>query len=185
MSLGNTENSEHNISFITLLQFLPGEVLEVLLKDKLLLFCQTSTKMKEILNKAKIKLAIRFNRNYKLNDDLLYKFNSFNTWCEVTTLILCNCKLSDDNIQPLVKILHINTTLQYLNVRWNCIGDNGARLIAEALCVNNTLQYLNLSYNCIKNDGAKAFIDALSINNTLQRLNFYNNFIGPDEKKRN
>lgn len=31
MSLGNTENSEHNISFITLLQFLPGEVLEVLL----------------------------------------------------------------------------------------------------------------------------------------------------------
>ena len=43
-----------------------------------------------------------------------------------------------------------------LNLRYNSIGGEGAKAIAEALKVNPVLNNLDLGYNSIGDDGAKA-----------------------------
>ena len=40
-----------------------------------------------------------------------------------------------------------NNKLQYLDIKWNEIGDDGVRLITEGLQYNNTLTKLN-AWDC-------------------------------------
>jgi hypothetical protein len=72
--------------------------------------------------------------------------------------------------------LKTNTTLEFLNLEGNPIGDEGSRSLAEALKYNQTLQHLLLCRNCgIGLDGAKAFGEMLPHNNSLKELDLSSN----------
>jgi Ran GTPase-activating protein (RanGAP) involved in mRNA processing and transport len=62
----------------------------------------------------------------------------------------------------------------------NCIGDAGAKAVAEAIKVNSTLQEINLNMNSIGDEGAKAVAEAMKFNSTLHEIIFYWNYIGDD-----
>ena len=66
------------------------------------------------------------------------------------------------------------------NLKWNNIGDDGAKALADCLKHCNSLQTLNLKWNNIGDDGAKALADGLKHCNSLQTLNLKWNKIGAD-----
>ena len=45
-----------------------------------------------------------------------------------------------------IKVMLIENKLQYLDISWNEIGDDGVRLITEGLQCNNTLTKLNAEH---------------------------------------
>ena len=62
------------------------------------------------------------------------------------------------------------TALQTLDLRYNNIGDEGARATADGVKSNTALQTLDLYGNRIGDEGAKAIADALKSNTVLRTL---------------
>jgi len=90
---------------------------------------------------------------------------------------------SGQNLQPADAIL-IASDLKFMAVvttvdlRFNSIGDDGAKAIAEALKVNAVLITLNLYSNNIGDEGAIAIAEALKVNAVLTKLYLWNNNLG-------
>ena len=64
----------------------------------------------------------------------------------------------------------------------------GAKFLAKALCVNTSIKTLNLNYSCLGDEGAKALADMLgrnvaessgTVNTTLEHVDLHNCNIGP------
>jgi hypothetical protein len=70
------------------------------------------------------------------------------------------------------------------NCAGNGIAGPGAQKVAEALQVNTTLEELQLAWNCIVEHGAKALADALCVNTTLTALDMSANGIGTCDNRR-
>jgi len=72
-----------------------------------------------------------------------------------------------------------DTNLETLNISFNDVGDNEARIFANALANNTTLKTLNIASNNIGDEGALVFakICALVNNSTLETLVLHGNGI--------
>ncbi|KAH9279129.1 Protein NLRC3 [Echinococcus granulosus] len=75
-------------------------------------------------------------------------------------------------------------TLMKLNLRLNCIRDDGASSIARSLLRNTTLRELNLAANSIGDAAILVFGQVLTHNSTLQKLDLSNNSISSEAGKK-
>ncbi|CAM9860971.1 unnamed protein product, partial [Laminaria digitata] len=73
-----------------------------------------------------------------------------------------------------------NHTLEWLDVSYNALGEEGAQAIGTALAVNGGLVRLDLSYNEISAGGVLVIAQALESNDRLQVLRLHGNSIGFD-----
>ena len=70
-----------------------------------------------------------------------------------------------------------NTSLLTLSVRYNWIGDDGAKAFAALLLSNNTLRELDISRNRIGSEGTQAVMKSMWHNRALIELNLQLNLI--------
>ena len=82
--------------------------------------------------------------------------------------------------QSIAQALKKNTTLQYLSLSLNQIGEKGVRDIAEALLINTSLLQLNLNDIQIENMGSKFLINMLLMNYSIRDIDTWFNNIGRD-----
>jgi Ran GTPase-activating protein (RanGAP) involved in mRNA processing and transport len=94
-------------------------------------------------------------------------------------LDLCSKQIDCDHTTEIAHELATNTTLTYLKLNENAIGDNGARAIANALTKNRTLGSIDLRGNSIGDAGAVAIAMALLQSTSLKTLYLQSNGIGP------
>jgi len=87
------------------------------------------------------------------------------------------------SIQKIANELGQNSSLTRLDIGYNSIGSEGAKVIAEALCRNSSLTQLNLEYNNIGSEGAKVIAEALCRNSSLTQLDISLNNIGSEGAK--
>ncbi|KAF9157499.1 hypothetical protein BGX20_003917, partial [Mortierella sp. AD010] len=80
--------------------------------------------------------------------------------------------------ETLVETLKTSSILVNLNLSYNSIGPNGARVLSDALKASSTLTTLDLYNNSIGDNGAQVLSDALKTNSTLTTLNLEANSIG-------
>ena len=95
----------------------------------------------------------------------------------LTEFTLSNCKITDEQVQMLIKAIEIKSTLQYFDISHNKVRDNGIIFISDYLKINSTLNAINLAGNCITDSGVKSLTEAISINETLSELNLSGNII--------
>ncbi|XP_068748835.1 NLR family CARD domain-containing protein 3-like isoform X2 [Montipora capricornis] len=97
----------------------------------------------------------------------------------VTSLQLGDCNIDDASFAALSELLRKeNSTLEWLYLSDNAIGEVGADALAKGLKENSTLTSLNLFYNAIGDVGADALAKGLKENSTLTSLDLSNNAIG-------
>jgi len=94
-----------------------------------------------------------------------------------------NPSLTSVGARAFGEMLKCNSTLTYLNICCNEMGDEGATSIAEGLEHNSTLKEINIGTNLIGNEGAIALADALRVNSTLTSLHLVCNQIWDDGAK--
>ena len=75
----------------------------------------------------------------------------------------------------LQEMLKTNTSLQYLQIRYNILSDLTAEHIAAGLVHNHSLKKLDISENNITSVGATSIFRALVSNTTLESLNMWGN----------
>jgi len=87
-------------------------------------------------------------------------------------------KVGDDGCHALAALAH-HPTLTIMNLKINCVGLEGATVLAKSLERNRVLKVLNLRSQCPRLPAAAAFpfADALRINKTLTRLKLRRNRI--------
>ena len=67
-----------------------------------------------------------------------------------------------------------------LNLAWNGLGEQGAKVVGSALSENSTLQFLDISSNRVGLQGAVALAEGLRENQTLRSLQINGNPIGDE-----
>ena len=87
---------------------------------------------------------------------------------------LC-CNITDEQLLPLVEAIRGHTSLMYLDLRSNRIGDVGCAAIASLLELNCNLRFLDFNNNAITNEGAIAIANSLTNNTNLQGLGLEGN----------
>ena len=92
-----------------------------------------------------------------------------NKWCQAAATA---------NLEDLCKALNNNKTLQLLNLRGNCIGDEGLKYLADTIRVNTSLTVLQLGGNDASAKSGPALCKALCENKDLQTLDLSCNSIG-------
>ena len=90
---------------------------------------------------------------------------------------------ADHLVMCLSECLKEDDTLQELNLSWNKITSEGAKMIGEAIKENKILQKLDIHGNSISDDGAAAISDGLKCNISLQELNMSFNKITSEGAK--
>ena len=115
--------------------------------------------------------------------------------CDHLVMCLSECLKEEDTLQELnlwfegitsegarliAEAIKVNKTLKKLNIRGNSISDDGATAISDGLKSNNSLQELNMSSNHITSEGAKKIAEAIKVNTTLKILNINGNTISDD-----
>ena len=92
---------------------------------------------------------------------------------------LTHLDLSFNDIEhDVASSLSCYSSLTFLNLEGNCIGDSGASSLSKALKAKSSLTDLNLSYNRISDAGASFLSQALKANSSLTNLNLSINSIG-------
>jgi hypothetical protein len=87
--------------------------------------------------------------------------------------------------ESLASALAVNTTLRFLNLNDNYIGEEGALALAEALAVNTSLREMSLKGNEMGDKGVKAICEALQERSCeLIALDLGNNSISSGEGAR-
>ena len=89
----------------------------------------------------------------------------------------------DDRVNALADVLKHCPNLQTLDLRYNSVGDNGAKALADGLKHCPNLQTLYLGRNNVGSDGAKALADGLKHCPNLQTLDLLNSNIGDNGAK--
>ena len=91
--------------------------------------------------------------------------------------------LHDDSSHSIAKFLMKNNIIKDLNISYNRIGTEGARIITDALKFNTTLVNLDFRGNDAGNNGRQYLIDAIKVNGFLKILDIgVNGAELPDEE---
>ncbi|TRY60408.1 hypothetical protein DNTS_007170 [Danionella cerebrum] len=99
-------------------------------------------------------------------------------------LNVCNNQIRVAGVTALAQALSRNNcSLQFLDLRLNCVGDEGTEALSLALRKNGSLEHLNLGGNQLSEASAVALSHALVENTSLRRLNLCNNRLGVDGGK--
>jgi Ran GTPase-activating protein (RanGAP) involved in mRNA processing and transport len=93
-------------------------------------------------------------------------------------LKLDNCQLSNHCVAEIAKNLPCCRALSHISMRYNLIGDDGARALSCSLPLCTSLAYLDLSSNIIYDSGCKALISMVPHCPALTDLRFGGNGIG-------
>ena len=119
-------------------------------------------------------------------EDDVWSFDEYNA--DRLVMCLSECLKEDDTLQELnmsynkitnegakmiSEAIKVNKTLQKLNISENSISDDGAAAISDGLKCNSSLQELNISWNKITKEGIKLIAEAIKVNTTLHTLNLY------------
>ena len=96
----------------------------------------------------------------------------------VRKLVITRNTLECGHVLSLCRFLASNSTVKYLDLSQNRIGDVGAAYLGNLLKENNTLTELHLDCNSIGNKGAKSICDGLKYNTGLTRLHLQRNPCG-------
>lgn len=76
------------------------------------------------------------------------------------------------------EFLKKDTSLRSLDLGYNRLEDDGAKLISESLMLTNTnLERLSLKYNNIHSEGLCAFSDSMKYNSTLSHIYIWGNHL--------
>ena len=102
---------------------------------------------------------------------------------QLKKLILRWNNIGDDGAKMIADALNGHHSLKTLVLRCNNIGDDGAKHIADALKDNHSLTILDLKENNICADGAKMIADVLKYNHSLKELSLSDNNIGANGAK--
>lgn len=96
--------------------------------------------------------------------------------CKLRQLSVSSCYLQPRSVFALSSTLRVNSTLTFLNLCGNKLGDEQAVALAAALQANQSLESCKLFDNSIGDEGACAISLMLKRNQTLRFLDFgYNN----------
>ncbi|KAK4475840.1 hypothetical protein MN116_001091 [Schistosoma mekongi] len=87
-------------------------------------------------------------------------------------------QLTDADLPPLCMALSLKPCITMLDLRYNCIKDNGSEKLCEFLKVDSLLEELNLMGNDITEKGAEFLADSLKSNRSLVILKMTGNPIG-------
>ncbi|ROL54955.1 NLR family CARD domain-containing protein 3 [Anabarilius grahami] len=100
--------------------------------------------------------------------------------CQLNTLTLCDCGLTDESCSALATVLRSNSSLKELDVSNNNLQDSGVKKLQNALeNTNCTLEKLRLSNCSITEEGYKALASALRSNPShLIELDLTGNYPG-------
>ncbi|OQS04567.1 hypothetical protein THRCLA_03203 [Thraustotheca clavata] len=110
--------------------------------------------------------------------------------CALRELHMGTCDIDDGEVQGFANALHVNNSLQILDLSRNLIGKSemlnvvqpdlitGGEAIANMLCNNNRLTKLDLSWNIIRLNSAVEIGKALGVNNGLRELSLAYNAFG-------
>ena len=90
-----------------------------------------------------------------------------------------NCGITSMGCTALARAFKANTTLKFLDISMNDIGDNGSAIMADGLKYNKSIETLCLNMCGIGNNGFLVMLDALQFNFTVQVLKLCYNAIGP------
>ena len=120
---------------------------------------------------------------------------SFDVYDDHLVMCLSECLKKDDTLQELnlsynkitsegakmiAEAINVNKILKKLDISHNSISDDGAAAISDGLKCNISLQELNMSYNKITSEGAKMIGEAIKVNKTLKKLHINGNSISDD-----
>lgn len=86
--------------------------------------------------------------------------------------------IGDVGARKIAEVLTRDTNLTHVDLSRNNIGDVGAKAIARALLKNNVLTHIALRNNQIGEAGAKAIANSLAKNNSLTHVELGDNRIG-------
>ena len=107
-----------------------------------------------------------------------YVASSFSCYSSLTFLNLEGNCIGNGGASSLSKVLKAKSSLTDLNLSDNRIGDAGASFLSQALKANSSLTNLNLSINSIGDTGASSLSKALKANSSLTNLNLSLTSIG-------
>ncbi|VDK48015.1 unnamed protein product [Anisakis simplex] len=88
---------------------------------------------------------------------------------QLNELVLSDCRLSS-HLSVLLNTLGVASSLLYLDITGNEMGNFGARLLAKALQINVSLKTILIDRNQITGDGFADIAHALKLNNTLTSM---------------
>eukprot|EP00842_Homolaphlyctis_polyrhiza_P004976 jgi/Hompol1/547/HPOL_005001-RA len=125
-------------------------------------------------------IGINFSWTYfgmTLNDSM--RISSALKKSQLNRLVIKASAIDDDRCRLMCHALLSNTTLSFLDLSHNKIGDAGARGLAKVLATPSTsLKELLLSNNKITHTGSISLGKALSLNTSLSSLNLRLNHLG-------
>ena len=78
------------------------------------------------------------------------------------SLSLSRCGIGDGGGRSLMDALSNNNTLASLDVSWNALRVDSARMLSEALLCNGGIQHLDLSHNGFSDMDAARIIKSLA-----------------------
>eukprot|EP00966_Prymnesium_polylepis_P176960 4098311-Prymnesium_polylepis.1 len=97
----------------------------------------------------------------------------------ITSLLLADTCLGDENFAPFADALKANKALTFLSLSSNKLGAASVQALIEVVTTSTTLRSLDVSRNVLGPDGAASFVQALATTPTLVLLNLSHNEIGP------
>jgi Ca2+-binding EF-hand superfamily protein/Ran GTPase-activating protein (RanGAP) involved in mRNA processing and transport len=100
-------------------------------------------------------------------------------FCAIFTIDLRSCGIDDAGAETMAKFMAGNTTLKYISLCANAIGDNGATALSQALQSERCKMYsVNLAHNKIGGRGGKMIGYSLKCNKELKEIVLSGNKIG-------
>ena len=99
--------------------------------------------------------------------------------CSLTHVDFSNLScINDGFVAAISQALTVNSSLTYLDLSQNTVGDNGASCLSQALKANTTLTTLLLQLTGIGEAGASYLSQALKVNSSLTYLDLSRNTVG-------
>ncbi|CAI2163623.1 20367_t:CDS:1 [Funneliformis geosporum] len=99
--------------------------------------------------------------------------------CNVIDIFLSRRMLNQQEIDVMINcILEFNRPIRKISLRFNQVGNEGAKSIAKLIEQNNFLTELNLGDTKINDDGVLLIVEALKKNRSIKKLILENNDIG-------
>ena len=74
--------------------------------------------------------------------------------------------------------MRLNTTLTFLDIGGNGLGEGGGRALAETVRLNTTITLFNIGENGLGEGGVRALGEALRLNTALATVKIYWNRLG-------
>ena len=124
----------------------------------------------KVLNGTNILSTLQLDGNPLGDNGLQIIFDALKQNTTVSSLSIYGCGMTDIGMASLADVVHTNNALEKLDISSNEIDEEGASHIAEVLNSTSIL-YLWLHENPIGNNGLQTIFNALKRNKTLRNIN--------------